>query len=194
MSMQQQATAWVTGNVAYAPETGGEDPKFRVRLRVLNNRRWLDRQTGEWKEGEVNGTDVICWGDLAHNVASSIQKGQPVVVFGRLEDNSWTDQDGVTHRRTRVVADIVAHDLSRGSARFQRLNFNAGASAGDPAGSGGTDPAADPDPDPDGTDPNASGPGDDGLGDDGAADVVGSDPWAAAAGADEDELALPAGV
>ncbi|WP_051264781.1 single-stranded DNA-binding protein [Nakamurella lactea] len=129
MSMQQQATAWVTGNVAYTPEPGGEDPRFRVRLRVLNNRRWLDRQTNEWKESEVNGTDVVCWGELAHNVVSSIQKGQPVVVYGRLEENSWVDQDGASHRRTRVVADIVAHDLSRGSARFQRLNFNAGATS-----------------------------------------------------------------
>lgn len=181
MPMKQQATAWVSGNVAYSPEPGGEDPNFRARLRVLNNRRWLDRQTNEWKESEVNGTDVVCWGELAHNVVSSIQKGQPVVVYGRLEENSWVDQDGASHRRTRVVAEIVAHDLSRGTARFHRLNFNA--ATADPRGESATNAADGNGADDDAVDDvAAAATGDDIAVDNGAdgtaADGAVADPWA----------------
>lgn len=189
--MKQQATAWISGNVAYTPEPGGEDPNFRVRLRVLNNRRWLDRQTKEWKESEVNGTDVVCWGELAHNVVASIQKGQPVVVSGRLEENSWVDRDGVSHRRTRVVAEIVAHDLSRGTARFHRLNFNA--ATADQRDESTADEADDATVDElDGASPGEDEQGNDGSS--GSVDILGRDPWATTEDVDAgDESVLPVG-
>jgi len=122
MAMQQQAMAWVVGRTAALPELSGQDQSYRARLRVLNNRGFRNRETREWVDLGPNGTDVICWGELARNVAASIQKGDPVVVYGRLEDNSWTDKEGATHRNTRVVAELVAHDLAWGSSRFTRTN------------------------------------------------------------------------
>jgi len=122
MAMQQQAMAWVVGRTAALPELSGQDQSYRARLRVLNNRGFRNRETREWVDLGPNGTDVICWGELARNVAASIQKGDPVVVYGRLDDNSWTDKDGATHRNTRVVAELVAHDLAWGTSRFTRTN------------------------------------------------------------------------
>lgn len=120
--MQQQAMAWVVGRTAAPPELSGQDQSYRVRLRVLNNRGFRNRETKEWVDLGPNGTDVICWGELARNVAASVQKGDPVLVYGKLEDNSWTDKEGATHRNTRVVAELVAHDLAWGSSRFTRTN------------------------------------------------------------------------
>lgn len=126
MAVRQQAMAWVIGNVAANPDSSGKAPSNRVRLRVLSNRRYRDRATDQWVDGKPTGTDVICWGDLARNVAASVQIGDPVVIYGRLEDNNWTDDDGVVHRSTRVTADVVAHDLSRGQAKFSRVTFGTG--------------------------------------------------------------------
>lgn len=153
--MQQLAVAWVVGRVAAPPELSGKDQSYRTRVRVLNNRGYRNRETGEWVDQGPNGTEVICWGELARNVACSIQTGDPVVVYGRLEDSGWVDKEGVNHRSSRLVADVVAHDLRWGRTRFSKTNNQTAAepevtdggsaeSAGEPAAqtSVGTDGAA----------------------------------------------------
>lgn len=133
--MQQLAVAWVVGRVAAPPELSGKDQSYRTRVRVLNNRGYRSRETGEWVDQGPNGTEVICWGELARNVACSIQTGDPVVVYGRLEDSGWIDKDGVNHRSSRLVADVVAHDLTWGRTRFSKTNQAASQSATSDGGS-----------------------------------------------------------
>lgn len=122
MTMHQQATAWVVGNLATSPEPDGQGRSYRVRLRVLNNTGHRDRESGVWVEHEPNGTEVMCWGELARNVAGSLQKGDPVVALGRLEENLWRDKEGRGRRTSRLVAEVVAHDLSRGCSRFTKVS------------------------------------------------------------------------
>lgn len=128
--MKQQATAWVVGNVGAEPESQGSGKDFRVKLRVLNNDRWFDRQQQDWVQRETNGTEVVCWGELARNVAYSVQIGDPVIVYGRLDENKWVDKDGGHHRSGQVIADVVAHDLGRGTAKFHRTPRNPDAAEG----------------------------------------------------------------
>lgn len=116
--MRQQATAWVIGHVAGPPETHGEGSSRRTKLRVLSNSSYFDRHSGTWVDREVSGTDVTCWGDLARNVAESIRVGDPVLVHGRLEENRWTDKEGNNRRSMQLIAELVAHDLNRGTASF----------------------------------------------------------------------------
>lgn len=118
--MKQQATAWVVGNVGTEPELQGSGKGFRVKLRVLNNNRWFDAKQQDWVQHEANGTDVVCWGELARNVAYSVQRGDPVIVFGRLDENRWVDKEGGHRRSGQLIADVVAHDLGRGTAKFLR--------------------------------------------------------------------------
>ena len=63
---------------------------------------------------------VKAWRDLARNVASSINKGEPVVVVGKLRASVWKGDDGVEHRRDVLEATTVAHDLARGTTAFRR--------------------------------------------------------------------------
>ena len=54
---------------------------------------------------------MTCWRDLAEHVALSLQKGSRVVITGRLEQRSWTGDDGRVRTRAEVVADEVGVSL-----------------------------------------------------------------------------------
>ena len=137
--MRQQATAWIIGHVATAVESKGEGTSLRTKFRVLVNSRYYDRNSRTWVEKEATGTEVTCWGDLARNVAGSVHIGDPVIVQGRLEENRWIDKEGRNRKSVELVADLVAHDLNRGTASFAKQ-----------ARTGQSDPEMDADLDPDG--------------------------------------------
>jgi single-strand DNA-binding protein len=52
-------------------------------------------------------------------VAASVRKGDPVVVVGRLRTSVW-EKDGQSHERLVLEADMVGHDLNRGTSAFRR--------------------------------------------------------------------------
>ncbi len=68
-------------------------------LSIAVNRRWQNQQTKEWEES-ASFLDVVCWRDLAENVALSLTKGSRVLVSGRLEQRSWETDGG--ERRAKV--------------------------------------------------------------------------------------------
>jgi single-strand DNA-binding protein len=47
--------------------------------------------------------DVVVWGPTAETTARYLAKGRLVFVEGRLQTRTW-ETDGVTHRRTEIVA------------------------------------------------------------------------------------------
>jgi len=53
-----------------------------VNFRLASTPRWQDA-TGTWKEGTTNWYTVKAYRRLAQNIATSIEKGQPLVVSGR---------------------------------------------------------------------------------------------------------------
>ena len=50
---------------------------------------------------------VVVWRDQAEHVAESLSKGSRVVVVGRLQQRSWTAEDG----SARSVVEVVAEEL-----------------------------------------------------------------------------------
>ena len=82
------------------------------------NRRWKDRQSGEWLEA-TSFFDVVCWHELAENVSESLAQGARVVVAGRLEQRSWETPEG--ERRSKV--EVVADDLGA-SLRWSTVTLN----------------------------------------------------------------------
>lgn len=55
--------------------------------------------------------DVVCWRELAENVTESLQKGQRVIVTGRIEQRSWEAEDGTKRSTVEIIADEVGHSL-----------------------------------------------------------------------------------
>ena len=100
-------TTTITGNLTREPEIRyTKEGQATAQLGVAVNRRWQDRTTQEWQES-TSFFDVICWRDLAENVALSLSKGMRVVVTGRIEQRSWETDDGEHRSKVEIVADEV---------------------------------------------------------------------------------------
>ena len=69
----------------------------------------------------VSFFDVTCWRELAEHVAESLGKGNRVIVYGRLDHNTWETKDGDKRAKVRVMADDVAPSLRWAIANVERL-------------------------------------------------------------------------
>lgn len=128
----------IIGNLTRDPElrftpSGAPVASFGVAV----NRRWQNRQTNEWEE-QVSFFDVVCWRELAENVAESLTKGTRVMVSGRLDQRSWDTQDGEKRSKVEIVADEVAPSLRWATAQVTRNERRDG------GGGGGFDSAPPP--------------------------------------------------
>jgi single-strand DNA-binding protein len=92
-------------------------------LSIAVNRRWQNQQTKEWEES-VSFLDVVCWRDLAENVALSLTKGSRVLVSGRLEQRSWETDGGGRRSKVEIVADDVAASLRLATTDVHRPAAN----------------------------------------------------------------------
>jgi single-strand DNA-binding protein len=113
-------TTTITGNLTREPEIRyTKEGQATAQLGVAVNRRWQDRATQEWQEA-VSFFDVVCWRDLAENVALSLSKGMRVVVTGRLEQRSWETEDGDHRSKVEITADEIGPSLRFATADVQR--------------------------------------------------------------------------
>lgn len=114
-------TITVVGNVANEPVlratgTGTRVVSFRL---ASSSRRW-DKALGDWSDGDTIFWTVKAWRGKASNIVDSLHKGDPVVVHGRIRDDSYDDKDGVRRSRVEIEAFALGHDLARGVTRFAR--------------------------------------------------------------------------
>jgi single-strand DNA-binding protein len=59
------------------------------------------------RDQEPSFYTVIVWRDQAEHASQSLSKGSRVVVVGRLQQRSWTAEDG----SARSVVEVVAEEL-----------------------------------------------------------------------------------
>ncbi|WP_235557551.1 single-stranded DNA-binding protein [Nocardioides sp. Leaf307] len=117
---------WVGGEVTL--RHAGEAPVAGFRLAVTPRR--FNRRSGEWGDGPTVWYSVNAWRGLADNVATSVRRGDPVVVHGRLTTSSWVNSAGVEVTSMEVDAVLVGHDLTRGTSSFARTPRPASSAAG----------------------------------------------------------------
>jgi single-strand DNA-binding protein len=70
---------------------------------VATDRRWKDKQSGEWKS-ETDWHNIVLW--QHENLAEYLKKGTQVYVEGRLQTRNY-EKDGRKVYVTEVVADDV---------------------------------------------------------------------------------------
>jgi single-strand DNA-binding protein len=119
--VMNEAQVTVVGYIASTPrlivtKTG----RFVTSMRVGMTPRKLDKDTGQWSDGDTTYVTVTCWRALASNVASCLRKGDPVVIKGRMRVREFDDKEGRQRVEVEVDASTVGHDLSRGVAHFLR--------------------------------------------------------------------------
>lgn len=83
-----------------------------TRFSVATNRRWKDKDSGEWKE-ETDWSNIVLW--RSENLANYLTKGKQVYVEGRLQTRSYEDKDGKKVYATEVVAEDVILLSSQGT-------------------------------------------------------------------------------
>jgi single-strand DNA-binding protein len=113
-------TTTLSGNLTRDPEIRyTRDGQANATFGLAVNRRWQPRGSDEWEE-VTSFFDVVCWRDLAENVALSLVKGSRAVVTGRLEQRSWETENGDKRSRVEVTADDVGASLRFATVEISR--------------------------------------------------------------------------
>ena len=139
------ATIDFTGNLA-------EDPEIRftpngrqvTRLRVIENRRRQNFETGEWEDAEPNAFTVNVWRSLGENAGESLRKGNAVYVKGHIVTDRWSDKETGESRTSQVVvAEHLGPDLKWQTVEVAKAPKKSPGAAGVP---GAMEGQADPEP------------------------------------------------
>jgi single-strand DNA-binding protein len=72
------------------------------------------------RDQEPSFFTVIVWRDQAEHAAQSLSKGSRVVVVGRLQQRSWTAEDGSARSVVEVLADELGPSLRWATAATTR--------------------------------------------------------------------------
>ena len=88
-------------------------------FRLASSKRRFDRTKKIWVDGETNWFTINSFRQLAINSASSISKGDRIVVSGRLKVRDW-DNGERSGTSVEIEADCLGHDLVWGTTQFSR--------------------------------------------------------------------------
>jgi len=115
-----EALVTMVGNAAsgvtYRETAGGVSV---ANFRFAARERRYDRERGDWADGATTWVTVVAWRRLAVNLVSSVNKGDPLLVSGRLRVREW-EQEGSRRVEVEIDARSVGHDLARGTSAFRR--------------------------------------------------------------------------
>jgi single-strand DNA-binding protein len=88
-------------------------------FRLASSKRRFDRTKKIWVDGETNWFTITSFRQLAINSASSISKGDRILVSGRLKVRDW-DNGERSGTSVEIEADCLGHDLVWGTSEFSR--------------------------------------------------------------------------
>ena len=80
--------------------------------RVAINRRYQDKQTGEWKDAGVTFLSLVAYGRLAEEIEATMDKGDMVIGKGTLEQRDYETKDGEKRSVYEVRLTSLGLDLS----------------------------------------------------------------------------------
>lgn len=117
-------TITLTGIVATIPrQTTTSTHLVVTSFRLASTQRRFDRAQNKWIDGDTNWYSVAAFRQLAENAFASINKGDKVVVTGRLRIREWSNAQK-SGTNVEVEADALGHDLSWGTSRWARTVAN----------------------------------------------------------------------
>lgn len=125
----------VVGNVTRDPEikflpSGAALATFGLAV----NRRWYNKNENDWEE-ETSFFDVLAWAQLGENIADTIEKGDRVIIEGRLQQRSWENDDGQKRSKVEIVANDVGPSLRWATASIEKTDFNYNTNTGESSSS-----------------------------------------------------------
>jgi single-strand DNA-binding protein len=138
MVMAGDTTITVIGNLTDDPElrftpSGAAVAKFRV----ASTPRFMDKASGEWKDGEPLFLACTVWRQAAEHVAESLQRGARVIVSGRLRQRSYETREGEKRTVIELEVDEIGPSLRYATAKVQKMSRSGGGGGGFGASGGG---------------------------------------------------------
>ena len=110
----------LAGNVGATPETRTTQGGTTItNFSLATSRPKRDQDGKTMKDGEgrrVEDTEwhrITCFNGVGKTVAQYVDKGQKVMVRGRIHYTRWTDQENIERYGVEIIADEVTF-LSRG--------------------------------------------------------------------------------
>ncbi|MFL0409558.1 single-stranded DNA-binding protein [Microbacterium paludicola] len=126
----------ITGNIATPPEHKVLPSGIPVtRFRVASGTRRFDREANRWVDGPTNWYSVSAYRTLADNARNSLQKGERIIVTGRLRLRAW-ESDGKKGMEAEIDADALGHDLLFGTSTYRRTSTRTPSAQDEPPADG----------------------------------------------------------
>ncbi len=126
--------AIIIGNLTQNPEVKKTPNGQSVaNFGVATNRVWTNQQGVKQEQAEFH--NIVAFGRLADIVGQYLAKGRLCMVEGRLQTRNWTDNAGVKHWKTEIMAENI--QLGPKSASTGPSNYAGGNSYADGGYSGG---------------------------------------------------------
>jgi single-strand DNA-binding protein len=88
----------IIGNIAEPKLTFTNSGHAKLEIGLATTRTVKEEKITTWH-------NVVAWGQLAENLSAVLQKGDRVIVIGRINEDTYTNKDGVEVKWRTVVAD-----------------------------------------------------------------------------------------
>jgi len=127
----------IVGNLTRDPEiryTGSN--RAVANMGVASSRRY--QINGEWQE-ETTFFNLTAWGSLGENAASSLKKGDRVLVSGRMQSREY-ETDGVKKVAWDLIVDEIGPSLRWARADVEKVKTDQSGSTAAPAPAAGSKP------------------------------------------------------
>ena len=89
-----------------------------VTIRIAVNRRFTSRDS---QQNEADFFNVTAWQNTADFISKYFRKGSAICVCGRIQNRSWTDQNG----QKRYATDIIAEEANFVESRNNQEGISA---------------------------------------------------------------------
>lgn len=123
------ATVTVIGNLVADPEIKSTNSgKTVANFAIAYSPRRPDGTNGE-----TSFYNVTAWEYLADNLASSLRKGDRVMVIGRLRQDRWETEGGDKRSRLSITADEIGASLRFATVEVTKVAKSNGDSNGEAA-------------------------------------------------------------
>ena len=98
----------------------GQDPELKytqsgvavVNFSMATSMQWKDQEGNRQEKTEWH--NIVAWRGLAETCANYLKKGSKVYVEGRLETDSWEDENKKKHYKTKILIDDLIMLDSKG--------------------------------------------------------------------------------
>lgn len=111
----------VVGTIVTSPvvRSIGDSGEPVLNFRLAGNVRRTD-SSGEWVDGDTLYLTVGCRRRLVNGVSGVLDKGDPVIVYGRIHTDEYLTKDGMRRSDLVMRASAVGPDVARVRVHLER--------------------------------------------------------------------------